>query len=1611
MSNSKCHYGSTSVVESPELFSGSDHSKWPKFQSDVNLALSAKEIETTDDGKVYIPIRMRDYRTHPVKEVLLVLVADLTADDISDGLAVGDYRLQPKNLKTYRDALKHAERKRKHAFQILYSRLVEGSPAQIMARKHIAKSDYDGLMAELKLASRAETLAVLLSFSFANVNLERSVAGKLTAMQINGDLLKNRDDFMSVTKSVVKLDGDTDESFAKRKARGEELFEFCNRYARIQVLAKESDLVNTFVNRSIRENVESLSTVDLKAIDILFEANMNAANTGVVPVEINLTGNTERSQKRKNKKEQKRKLTVLLTEQLKKFQTAAAGTNNEQGSQKKGRTTGLGFSSCNWCGVLGHKLEYCFHNPDRVNKDRPLPVGFVMKPRLVSLNMMNVQTFGTGQSAPELSDFGSANQVSLLLCIATISIILDGGASHNVFNHFNRHLFVEFHAVNPIEITGISGATGLFIEGEGKVILMGETIDASYCPRLAKSVVSDGVLCKSYSFSVFKIGSTCTLTNLKLDHQLTFSLSKLDGQYDMPVSAFQTMEQREIMLASVRPSNPKTLWHGRFGHSHMSGIIRMARLDLYANRGLKIPASFLKTDPEEDLCDACARGKPTISHKYEPHTRSDIKGKLWYFDVSCGGELVPSLVYSNRYLLLFVDSCTRKYFPYYTKNRDDSTIIRILNQHYDEVISFCDLHSEILFFQSDNGELDTTNVKTWMRSKHALQRFTRPYCPSMNGMAERAFRSIKDLALCMMMHAGLPPPYWEKATGHACLILDIQPNQTADGWAREAYFLWTGLIYDYSLLRTWGSRCYATNHTGLKDFGAKSVEGIYVGMKQSMITHEYEMFLPLKNKFIQSGSVTFCEHVGRSEPERLLPPVMTIPRDVRGLLPEHYQNLVDTIHFDNEEGVQYRVLKVYSSKGLVIVDRELYDPRNPDVTNKIDTVNLGDVLSYPILAGVSNPTYRAILPDDVVSGSPPVIDGSLPIGSHQVALSKSQEKKKRKLEATKLQNDNIMRKVKSIGTRQSERLREVEVNSMEETHSWKSMISEIIMDWSMNKDIPFIFHADTVDTLTQPVSHVEPKHHKAAMQSPEAAQWRASEDREVSSLLKNEFAEVVDIPVGRRVLPCMWVYAFKRDHTGRVIVYKSRIVVRGDQAVEGLDYVLTFSPVAKLETIRIACALIILLKMKPLQVDINTAYVQSKLEEDIYMWGIPGYDLPRGKCYKLLRSLYGLPQSGRNWNILFVSYLLGMGFVQIREDLCLLILVIDNVIVAIIALYVDDLLIGTDTDAREQWLLLSLQARFDLRIIGIPSLLLGITMKWSELPNERFFSKVTLSIAKCINALLVQFDMVDCKPRNLPANPNTTLSKAQCPTDQQLESGEFRDMRHRYRMLVGTYIWLQATVRIDIVHIVLILCSFMSNPGPAHYTAALWTLQYLKSTKDRGITYHMDGEFDLTGYVDADHGSHEDRKSVYSFLFMLAGGPISWKSGFETLVSLSTAESEVRACHALKEPVKHLLYLKKVFESLILPEVAERSKIYLSRLPLCINEDNRAAIRYMINPSGESSMKHIESVIFWLHDHVKSGLIKFVECASADMLADNGTKIQEYGPFTSINDRLMPRDP
>jgi hypothetical protein len=93
---------------------------------------------------------------------------------------------------------------------------------------------------------------------------------------------------------------------------------------------------------------------------------------------------------------------------------------------------------------------------------------------------------------------------------------------------------------------------------------------------------------------------------------------------------------------------------------------------------------------------------------------------------------------------------------------------------------------------------------------------------------------------------------------------------------------------------------------------------------------EYEIYLPTKDVIITSGDVVFSEHVGRTEPERLLPPLMTLPHGAKSFLPQDYQYLVDTVHMDNDEGILYKVLKVYRKRDAFVVDRVIFELDKPN---------------------------------------------------------------------------------------------------------------------------------------------------------------------------------------------------------------------------------------------------------------------------------------------------------------------------------------------------------------------------------------------------------------------------------------------------------------------------------------------------------------------------------------------------------------------------------------------------------------------------------------------------------------------------------------------------------
>jgi hypothetical protein len=160
----------------------------------------------------------------------------------------------------------------------------------------------------------------------------------------------------------------------------------------------------------------------------------------------------------------------------------------------------------------------------------------------------------------------------------------------------------------------------------------------------------------------------------------------------------------------------------------------------------------------------------------------------------------------------------------------------------------------------------------------------------------------------------------------------------------------------------------------------------------------------------------------------------------------------------------------------------------------------------------------------------------------------------------------------------------------------------------------------------------ELNNYKEAKASPQAGEWSKGRKAEKRSLNKRKTMLLCKISAGAKLLRSRYVYKIKRDLVGNVKQFKVRLVVLGCQKQKGVDVEQTFAPVVKGVTVRLIMALAFIMNMVIHQIDISSAFCYADLEEDVYMKPPPDVQVPDGWCFKLLKSLYGLRASPRNWN-------------------------------------------------------------------------------------------------------------------------------------------------------------------------------------------------------------------------------------------------------------------------------------------------------------------------------------------------------------------------------------------
>ena len=178
--------------------------------------------------------------------------------------------------------------------------------------------------------------------------------------------------------------------------------------------------------------------------------------------------------------------------------------------------------------------------------------------------------------------------------------------------------------------------------------------------------------------------------------------------------------------------------------------------------------------------------------------------------------------------------------------------------------------------------------------------------------------------------------------------------------------------------------------------------------------------------------------------------------------------------------------------------------------------------------------------------------------------------------------------------------------------------------------------------MTVGSSPQEPQSFSQAVQDP---LWRAAMDKEIQALENNHTWDVTNLPPGKLPIGCKWVYKVKFNPDGSVERYKARLVAKGYTQRKGLDFLETFSLVAKSVSVRVLIALAVAKSWPLHQLDINNAFLHGDLDEEVYMTLPPGFH-SKGKCSassssspkvatpkvcKLVKSLYGLRQASRQW--------------------------------------------------------------------------------------------------------------------------------------------------------------------------------------------------------------------------------------------------------------------------------------------------------------------------------------------------------------------------------------------
>ena len=483
-----------------------------------------------------------------------------------------------------------------------------------------------------------------------------------------------------------------------------------------------------------------------------------------------------------------------------------------------------------------------------------------------------------------------------------------------------------------------------------------------------------------------------------------------------------------------------------------------------------------------------------------------------------------------------------------------------------------------------------------------------------------------------------------------------------------------------------------------------------------------------------------------------------------------------------------------------------------------------------------------------------------------------------------------------------------------------------------------------------------------------------------------------DLPEGRKPVGLVWKFKYKTK--GEYIAkFKARLCVLGNTQTPGIDYdpENIFAPVMRGSTMRAALALMGPKgprRMHVTQADYTLAFLNASPKEKVYVKSARGFptDQPN-RVLLLLRSLYGLCQSPREWYEYLRAWLREQGFAESKSDPCMFTRRGKDGQLEVILVYVDDTLIFASRKELTDEIKKAMRQKFEMTDVEDADKVIGV---------ELFRVKGGLCLGQPVYAkmMLEEAGYWDVDTSKLPLNPmseNWTHDE-----NSELLTGAEKEFFVSYLMKIA---WMSQQTRIDLAATASILAQYLSKPTKSDLAALRRCLLYLRGSWDDALFYRdskageiiVDLELEGTpkhdqekpglmfAYADASFANEEGRKSRSGQVVMINGAAIDWASKKQSMVALSSTEAEY---YSVSQVTQSVLHFRKILTDLDAPITK----------PIRIYEDNKSCIAIAYKPKHHGRTKHFDIKAHFIRDHVEKEDVEVIYCPTELQVADMLTK-------------------